>query len=235
MATATGLIKELQRQGKARHGPGAARFFKTGKGEYSEQDLFLGVRMPALRLLAKDHTVLSLVQTETLLASEFHEARLLALLILVNKFNAGDNREKNRVARSYLRNCGHVNNWDLVDCSAHLILGPWLEHRDRKKLDVLARSSSLWERRMAMIATLHFIRKGDFDDALRIAAILVDDGEDLIHKAVGWMLREIGNRNKEVEEIFLQKHYHTMPRTMLRYAIEKFPETRRQAYLKGMI
>jgi len=191
--------------------------------------------MPELRLMARSHVELSLDETVKLLKTAVHEARLLALLVLVNKFRAGDSAEKDAVARCYLDNTDYVNNWDLVDSSAHLILGPWLENRDRNILDTLAGSSSLWERRIAIIATFHFIRKGEFTDALRIAGLLVNDSEDLLHKAVGWMLREIGNRDRGTEEGFLMEHYRNMPRTMLRYAIEKFPEPLRKAYLAGKI
>lgn len=233
--TAAALLKELTSRGDARQAERAARFFKTGKGQYGEHEVFVGVMMPELLLMARSHVELSLDETVKLLKTAVHEARLLALLVLVNKFRAGDSAEKDAVARCYLDNTDYVNNWDLVDSSAHLILGPWLENRDRNILDTLAGSSSLWERRIAIIATFHFIRKGKFADALRIAGLLVNDSEDLLHKAVGWMLREIGNRDRGTEEGFLMEHYRNMPRTMLRYAIEKFPEPLRKAYLAGKI
>lgn len=237
-ACATSLLAVLKASGDKRQADRALRFFKTGKDQYGEGERFFGVLMPQLRMLAKEHVAIPLNETLLLLHSDFHEARLLALLIMVNQFRLGDEQQQNTIARSYLQHTNRVNNWSVVDCSAHLILGPWLEGRgekDRAKLDRLAKSNSLWERRIAMIATFHFIRNEEYDDALRIAAILVNDSEDLIHKAVGWMLREIGNRNRQAEEAFLMEHYKVMPRTMLRYAIEKFPDGVRKAYLEGKV
>jgi 3-methyladenine DNA glycosylase AlkD len=231
--TALTVLGDLQQRGDTRQAERAGRFFKTGKGQYGEHEQFIGVLMPVLRQLALTHKKLKLKETEKLLKKKYHEARLLALLIMVNKYRDGTDKEKTAVAKCYLRNTQWVNNWDLVDCSAHLILGPWLEHRDRKILDKLAKSNSLWERRISIIATYHFIRQGEFDDALRIARLLVHDKEDLIHKATGWMLREIGNRHRATEETFLLEHSSSMPRTMLRYAIEKFPESLRRKYLDG--
>ena len=208
-------------------------FFKTGPGEYGEGDRFLGIRVPALRKLARRHRELAPRDTLTLVRSRFHEERLLGLLIWVLRFEKGDDAIRRRVYDAYLDNLDFVNNWDLVDSSAHKIVGEYLRDRSRRPLYRLAKSTVMWERRVAMIATYAYIRTGDFADGLAIAERLVDDREDLIHKAVGWMLREIGNRDRQSEEIFLKKYYRTMPRTMLRYAIEKFPEPLRKRYLAG--
>ena len=206
-------------------------FFKTGAGEYGEGDRFLGVSVPQLRMLARTYAGLPLADVIRLLRSAWHEERLLALLILVGQYARGDETARGSIHRAYLRNTRFINNWDLVDSSAAQIVGAHLETRDRRLLRRLARSTSVWERRIATIATYHYIRRGDFADALVIAALLRGDEHDLIHKAVGWMLREIGKRDRRVEERFLRKHARRMPRTMLRYAIEKFPEPLRRKYL----
>jgi len=210
-------------------------FFKTGPGEYGEGDQFLGVRVPAIRQVAKKNKNLSLSDTQTLLQSAIHEERLLALIILTYKFRNGDPNQQIEIYKTYLNNTGHINNWDLVDVSAEHIVGAYLYHRSCKSLYKLAKSESLWERRIAIMSTFHFIKNDEFEETIRIAERLVTDTEDLIHKAVGWMLREVGKRDRNKEEIFLKKHYQCMPRTMLRYAIEKFPENIRQQYLKGKI
>lgn len=209
------------------------RFFKTGPGEYGEGDVFRGIRVPVLRQTAKKFKSLSLEDTTTLLHSDFHEDRLIALLIFVLKYQKGTEVEKQSIYDIYLSNTLYINNWDLVDSSAHKIVGPHLEDRDRSILYTLAKSELLWERRIAMMSTFYFIHKDDYEDALQLAELLLHDKEDLIHKVVGWMLRELGKRNFDLEDAFLEKHYKSMPRTMLRYAIEKFPEDHRQAYLKG--
>jgi 3-methyladenine DNA glycosylase AlkD len=212
------------------------RFFKTGPGEYGEGDVFIGVKVPALRKLVREFEALPIEGAAKLLASKVHEERMLALLLFVRRFErSGDEAERAEIFELYLASTGRINNWDLVDCSAAQIVGAHLEARSRSELYVLARSESLWERRIAMIATFRFIRNGDFDDALRVADALSRDREDLIHKAVGWMLREIGNRDRAVEEAFLAPRYKTMPRTMLRYAIEKFEEGLRKRYLAGTV
>lgn len=203
--------------------------FKTGPGEYGEGDVFLGITVPVSRQVAKKHTGAGMNEVKELLYSKIHEERLVALLILVDKYR----RDPDGVAKFYLDNLEQVNNWDLVDLTAPKILGPFLEKKDRAVLYRLAKSRVLWERRVAILATYHYIRAGDFNDALRISKILVCDGHDLMHKAVGWMLREIGKRDIRAEEAFLQKHSKKMPRTMLRYAIERFPERKRRAYLEG--
>lgn len=211
------------------------RFFKTGAGEYGEGDLFLGVQIPVLRNLVKGFPSVKVDELFELLQSVYHEERMLALLFLVRSFKKGDEKTKKKIYELYLKNTSCINNWDLVDTSAPHIAGAWLEDKDRLILCKLAKSKSLWERRIAIIATQHFIRKKDFADALEISKLLLSYKEDLIHKAVGWMLREIGNRDVETEERFLIEHYKQMPRTMLRYAIEKFPEKKRKMYLKGEI
>ncbi len=216
----------------ARH---SQKFFKTGKGEYGEGDRFLGIRVPVLRKLAREYKYLSLTDTSRLLTSEFHEERLLSLLILVSLFARGTQKEKHSVYKVFLGNTRFINNWDLVDSSAQHIVGAYLLTRNRDPIYRLAGSKILWERRISIMSTFHFIKSNQFDDTLNLAIILKHDPEDLIHKAVGWMLREIGNRDLAIEERFLIQHFQDMPRTMLRYAIEKFPEQKRMAYMKGKI
>jgi 3-methyladenine DNA glycosylase AlkD len=211
------------------------RFFKTGPGEYAEGDVFIGVRVPQIRKLAKEHPDIPLEEVVLLLRSEIHEERLLALLLMVQHYQRGDEKMQKKLYQLYLGSTDFINNWDLIDVTAKNIVGAWLVDKSRKPLYKLARSKSLWERRIAIMATFRYIPDNDFEDCLKLAEILRDDEHDLIHKAVGWMLREIGNRERDVEEAFLQRHYRKMPRTMLRYAIEKFPEKRRQAYLKGRV
>lgn len=203
------------------------RFFKTGKGQYGEGDVFIGVTVPQSRQVAVRHAGISLEDVKGLLYSKIHEERLVVLLILVQKSKA----DPEGVAQFYISNMSQVNNWDLVDLSAPRILGAYLEGRDRSILYRLAASGKLWERRIAIIATQHFIRKGDFVDALKISEMLLEDSHDLMHKAVGWMLREVGKRDLAAEDAFLQKHRKKMPRTALRYAIERFPEEKRRAYM----
>ncbi len=209
------------------------RYFKTGPGQYGEGDIFLGVKVPPLRALAKRYREVKLDVVSDLLVSHYHEERLLALLLLMQFYQRGDDEQRCAAFDLYLNNTQHINNWDLVDVSAPHIIGHHLENRPRAILHTLAHSTALWERRIAILATFHFIRLKDFDDALRIAETLLDDKHDLMHKAVGWMLREVGKRDLAAEESFLQKHYRDMPRTMLRYAIERFPEARRLQYLHG--
>jgi 3-methyladenine DNA glycosylase AlkD len=205
------------------------RFFKCGPGQYGEGDAFLGINVPSLRTLSKEYTPTPVAEAVALLHSKWHEARLLALMILVRKYERGDDAMREEIYRNYLANTHRINNWDLVDASAPNVVGAHLLERDRTQLYDLAKSESLWERRIAIIATQHFIRHDDFDDTLRIAEILLDDRHDLIHKASGWMLREAGKRNQPLLERFLRKHAKRMPRTMLRYAIERFtPELRGQ-------
>jgi 3-methyladenine DNA glycosylase AlkD len=210
-------------------------FFKTGPGEYSEDDVFRGIRVPQLRKVARQYADLGYRDLQKLIRSKYHEDRLLALLILLLKYRKTDETEQDRIYGFYVRNMKSVNNWDLVDLSAEHIIGAWLWERAKRPLTDWAKSNNLWERRIAIVSTFHFIRKNEFAETLRIARILLRDEEDLIHKAVGWMLREVGKRDVAVLEEFLQKHYRRMPRTMLRYAIERFPEPKRQAYLKSEI
>lgn len=212
-------------------------YFKTGPGEYGEGDIFIGIRMPALRKEIKQFRDISPLLMAELLRSCYHEVRMFALLLMVHRFKSKNSAESEQeeIYNHYMENISFVNNWDLVDSSAHHILGPWLETRDHALLFELAHSESLWKRRIAVIATFHFINSGEYDDSFRLALLLIRDPEDLIQKAVGWMLREIGNRSREEEERFLRRHYRNMPRTMLRYAIEKFPENIRRAYLAGDI
>ncbi len=209
------------------------RFFKTGKGQYGEGDLFLGIRVPTLREQAKQFSDMPLKEVRAVLKSAFHEERLCALLILVQKFTKGTEKERAAIYRLYVNNTKYINNWDLVDLSAHQIVGEYLADKGRQPLYTFSQSNSLWERRIAIIATLHFIKKNQFKEALSISKRLLKDKEDLIHKAVGWMLREVGKRDLATEQTFLQVHYKQMPRTMLRYAIEKFPERERKKYLNG--
>lgn len=207
------------------------RFFKTGEGQYGEGDKFLGIRVPNVRKVARKFKQLSLDETEQLLHSDLHEERLCALIILVNKAKKEDDKELKKIYDLYLNNTEYINNWDLVDTSAEHIVGRYLIDKDRTILYELAKSNDLWERRIAIMSTFHFIRNDEFDDTIGIAKLLVSDEHDLIHKAVGWMLREVGKREINIEEKFLDQHLPNMPRTMLRYAIEKFPEDKRQAYL----
>ncbi len=211
------------------------KFFKTGPGEYGEGDIFIGVKVPDLRKLAKEFQDITTPEVRALLASSIHEERLLALLILVRNFASGDEITKKKIYELYLENTPFINSWDLVDGSAHHIVGAFLMGKNKAPLFRLAKSENLWERRIAIISTFYFIKLGQYQETLGIAEILLTDPEDLIHKAVGWMLREIGKRDRVAEETFLKKHYMKMPRTMLRYAIEKFPEPKRQRYLKGKI
>jgi len=209
-----------------------SRFFKTGPGQYGEGDRFIGVKVPVTRRVAKEFKDLPLAEVESLLHSEIHEERLLALVILVGQFEKGDDATRKSIYDLYLANMTHINNWDLVDLSAPQIVGGYLENRSRKPLYRLAKSASLWERRTSIVATHWLIRQGNFADTLRIAEKLLGDREDLIHKAVGWMLREVGKREVAALEEFLDQHCRVMSRTMLRYAIERFPDKKRRAYLR---
>lgn len=211
------------------------RFFKTGPGEYGEGDRFLGIRVPELRRLAREYRDAPERVAWSLLRSKLHEERLLALFMLVERFRRGADEDRARIYDKYLEHLEYVNGWDLVDSSAGHIVGTYLEGKDPSVLYELAASRNLWKRRVSIMATSAFIRRGHFAHTLAIAERLLDDEEDLIHKAAGWMLREVGNRNRAAEERFLRKHYRTMPRTMLRYAIEKLPEARRKAYLTGRV
>lgn len=229
------VSRELRRFAESERAAIHQRFFKTGRGEYGEGDRFLGIRVPHIRKLVRKFRGLSLTDTEKLLHSSWHEERLFALLVMVDAFKRVDEELKENIYNLYMRSTQWINNWDLVDLSAAHIPGGWLYGRDRSPLYEFAESKDLWKKRIAIISTQHFIRKNDFRDTLHISEKLLKDDHDLIHKAVGWMLREVGKKDLETEEGFLRKHYMNMPRTMLRYAIEKFPEEKRQKYLKGGI
>jgi 3-methyladenine DNA glycosylase AlkD len=227
----TELRRRLHEQASAKDAAQLQRYFKTGPGEYGAGDCFIGVRVPALRRIARGARGLSLPSAVQLLQSAIHEERLLALMILVDAYGRADEIQQEKIYQLYLQNSAFVNNWDLVDSSAPYIVGPFLMARPRAVLYELAHSPNIWERRIAVLAAFHFIRGGEFTDSLRLAGILLSDDHDLIHKAVGWMLREIGKRNGATLRRFLTQHHHRMPRTMLRYAIEKFPERERQFWL----
>jgi 3-methyladenine DNA glycosylase AlkD len=208
------------------------RYFKTGVGEYGEGDRFLGLRVPQVRAVAKRHRTLELTVIRTLLQSPWHEERQLALLVMVDQYRRGQPTERAALYQTYLDYTAGINNWDLVDVSAPHIVGAHLYPGGRATLDRLARSASVWERRIAIMATAYWIAQDDFAPTLRLATRLLRDEHDLIHKAVGWMLREVGKRDRAAEEAFLTQHRHDMPRTMLRYAIEHFPPRRRQELLQ---
>jgi len=227
------IHKELRRLANKEIAEHSQRFFKTGEGQYGQGDKFLGIRVPVLRKLARQCRRISIEEACRLLKSKFHEERLLALILLVDVFKKADNESKRAIHNLYLENTKFINNWDLVDNSAEHIVGAYLRDGDKRPLYELAVSDMLWERRIAIMSTFHYIKHKEFADTLKIAEILLADKEDLIRKAVGWMLREIGKRDIEAEEKFLKIYYRQMPRTMLRYAIEKFPEPKRQKYLKG--
>lgn len=215
-------LDSLKNPGKAKV---LQRFFKTGKGEYGEGDIFLGITVPLLRQISKKYLDLSLDDLQKLLDSKIHEHRTVALFILI------ENNDKKAAFDFYVKNTKNINNWDLVDLSAPKIMGDYLLNKDNKILYKMTKSNNLWERRIAVLSTFRFIKENDFEDVLKIAEILLSDKEDLIHKAVGWMLREVGKRDLRKEEEFLEKHYRKIPRTCLRYAIEKFPQEKRETFL----
>jgi 3-methyladenine DNA glycosylase AlkD len=229
------LRAELRRHADKKQAVLLQRFFKTGPGEYGEGDVFIGVMVPQTRSVVRACRNAPLSAIKELLKSPVHEERLLALMLLVEQYAKSDEKARELIFTAYLKHTQFINNWDLVDLSAPQIVGRHLEERDRSILYKLAQSKSLWERRVSVLATFWFIKTGDFGDALSIAEMLLKDRHDLIHKAVGWMLREIGKKDIAAEEAFLRPRYKNMPRTMLRYAIERFPEKKRQAYLKGLI
>lgn len=208
------------------------RFFKTGPGQYGAGDVFVGVTVPQTRQVARQQLAMSSENIEQLLQSPIHEERLLALLILVEQFGRGTVAQRRAIVRLYLAQTDRINNWDLVDLTADKILGRWLEDRSRRPLYRLAVSKNIWERRIAIVSTFHFIRQGEYRDTLALAEILLHDQHDLIHKAVGWMLREVGKRDEAVLRQFLDAHAAVMPRTMLRYAIERLPPAARAHYMK---
>ncbi|MEI6480073.1 MAG: DNA alkylation repair protein [bacterium] len=209
-----------------------SKFFKTGKGEYGEGDVFLGITVPEQRLIAKEFVNIPLEEVQKLLQSPLHECRFTALLILTYKYSKADEKEKNKIFDFYIKNTKYINNWDLVDVTCHKIVGEYLFEKDRKILYKLAKSKNLWEKRIAIISTFYFIRERDFSDSIKIAEMLLGDTHDLIHKAVGWMLREVGKKDENVLHDFLKIHTKKMPRTALRYAIERLPEEFRRFYMR---
>ncbi|MFA6080831.1 MAG: DNA alkylation repair protein [Patescibacteria group bacterium] len=225
------LIRELQQAADSERAKNLKWFFKTGKGEYGEGDRFLGIAVPNLRTISKKYQSLGIKDLQKLIDSKIHEHRLSSLMILRMKYQKANIKDQSLIVRFYLKNTKKINNWDLVDLSSHYILGNWLIDKDKKILFKLARSKNLWEKRISIISTFAFIRENQFSDTTKISEILLKDKNDLIHKAVGWALREIGKKDKKTEIDFLNKHYKTMPRTMLRYAIEKFSDKERKFYL----
>jgi len=211
------------------------RFFKTGPGEYAEGDKFLGIRVPVIRGILPGFIHLPETLNKTLLKSDYHEERLLALLIYVKKFNLGNDSQRKKIYKTYLSHTRFINNWDLIDLTAEHIVGAYLYDKHRAPLYRLARSPMLWEKRIAVMSTFHFIKNYDFEETLKLVKLLIGDEHHLIHKAAGWMLREIGKRNFKTEDAFLRENYPVMPRTMLSYAIEKYPEQIRIKYLRGEI
>lgn len=225
------LKKEIRKQANPAKAKFLQRFFRTGKGEYAEGDRFLGITVPVSRSLARKYSDLALTDILRLLRSPFHEERIIALFLLVARFEKGNDTVRTGIVRSYLASTHYVNNWDLVDSSAYQIIGAYLVDKKRTPLYRLARSKLLWERRIAMVATLAFIRRNDLDDTFKIAEILLADRHDLIHKAVGWMLREAGKKDPAALRAFLLRHASHMPRTALRYAIEKYSPRERRLFL----
>jgi len=227
------LKKELNNSANIEQAKNLQRFFKTGKGEYGEGDVFLGIKIPVLRGIIKNYYDLSLPKIQELLKSKIHEHRMSGIFILTHKYQKASDEDKANIFNFYLKNTKNINNWDLVDLSAPKISGSFLFDKDKKILYELVHSENLWERRIAILSTSYFISKNKFEDALAISELLLNDKHDLIHKAVGWMLREIGKKEQEVLENFLKQHYENIPRTTLRYAIEKFEENERKNWLRG--
>ena len=233
MQTSSDVIKELSKYADPDKASFFPKFFRTGKGEYGEGDKFIGVTVPNQRKLAKKFRDIDFKELRKLIKSPIHEHRLVSLLILVLKYERGDYKDKEKTVVFYLDNLNGVNNWDLVDSSAHKILGPWLLDKDRGMLYEYARSGHLWLQRISIITTLHFIKNNQLDDTYRISEILLGHEHDLIHKAVGWMLREAGKKDENRLIKFLENHYSAIPRTTLRYSIEKFNKERRKKMLEG--
>ena len=231
--TGAALKRELKAAGTPKRAAGAARYFKTGKGEYGEGDVFIGISVPVLRRIESRYRTLSLDELQCLLEAKEHEVRIAALEILVHQHKRGDEALRKLILRMYLRNTQYINNWDLVDCSCREIVGAHLKTGSKTLLTRLAKSKSLWERRIAMISTMALVQGGDLEDALRVAELLLDDTHDLIHKAIGWVLRVVGDKDRTALLRFLQTHYKRVPRTALRYAIEHFPAEQRKKLLAG--
>jgi 3-methyladenine DNA glycosylase AlkD len=218
-------VQELSNPERAEH---SKRYFKTGPGQYGEGDIFLGLTMPQQREIAKKYNDISLDEIQELIYSKFHEHRMIALVILTIQFP----KNKEEIFNFYLKNTKYINNWDLVDVTTHKVVGEYLLDKPRDILYALAKSDDLWEKRISIISTFAFIRRGQLDDTINIAEILLHDKHDLIHKAVGWMLREVGKKDKQILVAFLNKYSKKMPRTMLRYSIERFEPKERQFYMK---
>lgn len=227
------IKEEFRKLSNPEHAKRLQKYFKTGKGEYGEGDIFLGLRVPAVRKIAKKYSNLPIIDATKFLKSRFHEERLFALFVLVELFRKKFEEDRGKIYNLYLKNTDYINNWDLVDVSAPRIVGAYLFARNKNPIYSLAESKNIWKRRIAIMATSYFISNNEFINTLKIAEKLLKDKEDLIHKAVGWMLREVGKRDPILEEEFLKKHCKEMPRTMLRYAIEKFPEEKRKNYLRS--
>lgn len=227
----TKLKNNLKRKSDADRSQNLSRFFKTGKGEYGEGDKFLGITVPEIRKITKKYKELDIEDILKLLESSYHEERMTALIIMTLRYP----KEKDTFYNLYINNTKYINNWDLIDTTCPRIIGDYLLDKPRDILYEFANSNDLWKKRIAIISTLTFIRNNEYEDTMKISEILLNDSHDLMHKAVGWMLREVGNRSKSTEVKFLNKYYKIMPRTMLRYAIEKFPEVERKKYLKGLI
>lgn len=224
------LKEAIKKQASPSRALNSQRFFKTGKGQYGEGDIFLGLTVPQCRIIAKEFRDISLSEIEKHISSKFHEERLIALLILVGQYMKS--HDKKKIVDFYLAHTTHINNWDLVDLSAHKIVGEFLQDKDKRLLYELAKSNYLWERRIAIISTFAFIKEGHFEDSLKIAKLLMKDTHDLIHKACGWMLREVGKKDIHVLERFLDEHHKQMPRTMLRYSLERLSEEKRRYYMQ---
>ena len=223
-------LRELADEQKAKFLQG---FFKTGKGQYAEGDVFWGIKVPETRQVAKAYRVMPLVEVEKVLKNSVHEVRLCGLMILMEQFKKANQADKKIIVDFYLSNTQYINNWDLVDLSCYKILGTYLLDKPRDILYTLARSKNMWEQRIAIVSTLAFIRNGELDDTLAISEMLIDHSHDLIHKAVGWMLRELAKRDEFAMIDFVEKHYSRLSRTTLRYAIEQLPEDVRKSVLRG--
>ncbi|MBS3124686.1 DNA alkylation repair protein [Candidatus Woesearchaeota archaeon] len=225
------LKQEIENTGDEERARLSARYFKTGPGEYGEGDMFIGITVPQLRAICKRYAALSLHEISQLLTDNIHEFRSAALIVLVLQFEKASSEQRKEIVEFYLAHTNHVNNWDLVDGSAPYILGEYLADKEKALLSTLAQSKNLWERRIGIVATYAFIKRGELEETLLIAELLLKDTHDLIHKAVGWMLREVGKKDQSVLEEFLKRNACRMPRTMLRYAIERFRPEKRKLYL----
>ncbi|QQG47370.1 MAG: DNA alkylation repair protein [Candidatus Woesebacteria bacterium] len=235
MSKLTEIRAEIKGSADPKRAKALMRFFKTGVGQYGEGDKFLGITLPTTRAIVKKYKDLSLPDTQKFLKSKWHEERMIALLILLEKFQKADSKLQKTIFEIYLNNTKYINNWDLVDVTCRDIVGAYLDKKDRKILYKLATSKSLWERRISIISTFYYIAQSDFNDTLKISKILLSDKHDLIHKAVGWVLREVGKKDITLLKKFLKENYENIPRTALRYSIERFPDLERKKYLKGEI